>query len=166
MLLDLKDVFLQEGASRSFRHAIDLSSVDINGVHPFASPVEIAGSVENHAGYVQLQAQAAFRFLMPCDRCAVQVEQRYVYPFSHVLVVSLENEEDGGEYIQVEDYKLDLDELIRTDVLLELPSKFLCKEDCKGLCPVCGKNLNEGACNCQTHQIDPRLEVLKNLIDS
>ena len=61
---------------------------------------------------------------------------------------------------------MDLDELIRTDILLELPTKFLCKEDCKGLCPTCGKNLNEGACNCQTHQIDPRLEVLKQLIDS
>ena len=94
------------------------------------------------------------------------MERRYVYPFSHVLVLSLEKEEDSGEYIQVDDYKLDLDELIRTDILLELPTKFLCKEDCKGLCPTCGKNLNEGACNCQTHQIDPRLEVLKQLIDS
>ena len=62
----------------------------------------------------------------------------------------LEKEEDSGEYIQVDDYKLDLDELIRTDILLELPTKFLCKEDCKGLCPTCGKNLNEGACDCQT----------------
>lgn len=166
MLLDLKDVFLQEGTSRSYRTTMDLSSVDVNGVYPFVSPVEIACTVENHAGYVQLKAQAAFRFSIPCDRCAAQVEQRYVYPFSHVLVLSLENEEDGGEYIQVDDYKLDLDELIRSDILLELPTKFLCREDCKGLCPDCGKNLNEGACNCQTHQIDPRLEVLKKLIDS
>lgn len=62
MLLELEDVFLQEGASRSFRSSMDLSSVDVNGVYPFVSPVEIAGSVENHAGLVQLHAQAAFRF--------------------------------------------------------------------------------------------------------
>ena len=86
MLLELEDVFLQEGASRSFRSSMDLSSVDVNGVYPFVSPVEIAGSVENHAGLVQLHAQAAFRFSIPCDRCATQVERRYVYPFSHVLV--------------------------------------------------------------------------------
>ena len=59
MLLELEDVFLQEGASRSFRSSMDLSSVDVNGVYPFVSPVEIAGRVENHAGLVQLHAQAA-----------------------------------------------------------------------------------------------------------
>lgn len=166
MLLELEDVFLQEGASRSFCGSIDLSSVNINGVYPFVAPVEVEGKVENRAGLVQLDVKAKFQFSIPCDRCAVQVERPYDYPFSHVLVLSLENEEDSGEYIQVSDYKLDLDELVRADILLELPTKFLCKEDCKGLCPQCGKNLNEGACNCQTHQIDPRMEVLKQLIDS
>lgn len=86
------------------------------------------------------------------------------YTFAHDLVLSLENEDDDS-YIQIENYKLDLDELMRADILLELPTKFLCKEDCKGLCPVCGKNLNEGSCDCNLHQIDPRLEVLKKLID-
>ena len=75
------------------------------------------------------------------------------------------NEEDNDSYIEVQDYQLDLDELIRADILLELPTKFLCSPDCKGLCPKCGRNLNEGPCGCNTHQMDPRLEVLKKLID-
>ena len=72
---------------------------------------------------------------------------------------------DSDAYIQVDSGSLDLDELLRADILLELPTKYLCREDCKGLCAVCGKNLNDGPCNCNLHQIDPRLEVLKQLID-
>ena len=49
---------------------------------------------------------------------------------------------------------------------IELPFRLLCREDCKGLCPVCGANLNEMTCNCNTKQIDPRLEKLKMLLDS
>mgnify|MGYP001091754997 FL=1 len=60
---------------------------------------------------------------------------------------------------------LDLEELARTDILLELPTKVLCSEDCKGLCSQCGKNLNEGECSCEKKQIDPRLAILSQLLD-
>ncbi|MGB9809870.1 MAG: YceD family protein, partial [Caldanaerobacter sp.] len=49
-------------------------------------------------------------------------------------------------------------------VILSLPMKFLCKEDCKGLCPICGTNLNYGSCSCKREDIDPRLEVLSKLL--
>ena len=63
-------------------------------------------------------------------------------------------------------YLIDIDELIMTDVTLEIPFQLLCREDCKGLCPVCGSDLNEKTCNCTQKQIDPRLEKLKMLLDS
>ena len=81
MLLELEDVFLQEGASRSFRSSMDLSSVDVNGVYPFVSPVEIAGSVENHAGLVQLHAQAAFRFSIPCGGMSILFRMCWCCPW-------------------------------------------------------------------------------------
>ena len=61
---------------------------------------------------------------------------------------------------------IDIDELIMTDVTLEIPFQLLCREDCKGLCPVCGSDLNVKTCNCNQKQIDPRLEKLKMLLDS
>ena len=164
MLLDLKKVFSEEGKSCSFDYEIDLSSTDINGSHPFVSPVSVRGTVKSLDGFAQLSAEVLFDFSIPCDRCTKQINRRYHYTFSHSLVLSLENEDDDS-YIQIQEYKLDLDELIRADILLELPTKYLCDEDCKGLCPVCGKNLNDGTCDCEIHQIDPRLEVLKKLID-
>lgn len=164
MLLNLKKVFSGEQETLSFDYGLDLSSTDINGAYPFVSPVSVQGAVKSRDGFAVLDAEAAFDFSIPCDRCARQIQKRWQYAFSHVLVTSLQ-EEDDENYIEVQDDKLDLDELIRADILLELPSKFLCSEDCKGLCPVCGKNLNEGPCHCDTHQVDPRLEVLKQLID-
>ena len=52
-----------------------------------------------------------------------------------------------------------------TDLLLALPTKHLCREDCRGLCPRCGKNLNEGLCGCREDKVDPRLAVLAQLMD-
>ncbi|MBP3388937.1 MAG: DUF177 domain-containing protein, partial [Clostridia bacterium] len=62
-------------------------------------------------------------------------------------------------------FRLPLDDLVEMDVLLALPSKNLCRPDCRGLCLYCGKNLNEGLCGCRKEAVDPRLEILRQLID-
>ncbi len=164
MLLNLKKVLSDEKETISFDYGFDLSGTEVNGVHPFVSPVSVQGTVKGHDGFADLTADVSFDFSIPCDRCTQQIQKRYHYTFTHVLVLSLQ-EDDDEKFVEVQNDELDLDELIRADILLELPSKYLCRQDCKGICPVCGKNLNEGACNCNTHQIDPRLEVLKTLID-
>ena len=164
MLLDLTKIFSEESKSCSFDYRMDLSSTKVDGVYPFVSPVAVKGIVKSRDGSADLKANVSFDFSVPCDRCAEPVEGHYRYAFSHVLVRSLENREDDDRLIEVRDEKLDLDELMREDILLELPTKFLCREDCRGLCPVCGKNLNEGPCGCGQYPADPRLEVLENLI--
>ncbi len=164
MILDVRKVFLDKSESLPFDYQMDLSSTDLNGVKPFVSPVSIKGIVRHFEGAAQLEAEVGFDFSIPCDRCAEQIDKHYSYHFEHQLVPSLNNEENDS-YIEVQDYQLDLDELIRADILLELPTKFLCRSDCKGICPQCGKNLNDGSCGCIKHQVDPRLEVLKKLID-
>ena len=164
MILELKKVFMDESESVNFDYTLDLSSTDINGYYPFVSPVSVRGCVKGGAGSAVLEGEASYRFEIPCDRCTEIVTRDFRQPFTHRLVLSLNNA-DNDSYLEVKEYRLDLDELVRADILLELPTKFLCKEDCKGLCPHCGKNLNEGSCQCNSHQIDPRLEVLKQLID-
>ena len=71
----------------------------------------------------------------------------------------------SDDRIEVQGYSLDLDDLIMNDILLELPTKLLCRDDCMGLCPECGKNLNDGTCSCRKETVDPRLAVLKQLLD-
>ncbi|WP_411676644.1 YceD family protein [Caproicibacter sp.] len=164
MLLDLKKIFSQESESCSFDYSMDLSSTGLNGVFPFVSPVAVKGIVESRDGSARLKANVSFDFSIPCDRCTERIDRHYDFAFSHVLVRSLENNEDDDRFIEVRDEKLDLDKLMREDILLELPTKFLCSDDCRGLCPICGKNLNEGPCDCGGHPTDPRLEVLEKLL--
>ncbi|MCI1966508.1 MAG: DUF177 domain-containing protein [Oscillospiraceae bacterium] len=164
MLLDLKKIFSQESKSCSFAYSMDLSSVEFNGVRPFSSPVAVQGTVTSRDGSAEMKANVSFDFSIPCDRCAEQIDRHYDFAFFHVLVRSLENKEDDDRFIEVRDEQLDLDELLREDILLELPTKFLCRKDCRGLCPTCGKNLNEGPCGCSNHSTDPRLEVLEKLL--
>lgn len=164
MLLDLKEIFVSDGAAQDVSYPLDLHEVDIAGGHPFCSPVEVSAHVENKAGIVTIGISADFDYVTACDRCMTPIERHFHYDFSHQLIESLE-EDYNDDYIEAPDLALDLDELVSTDILLELPSKFLCKGDCQGLCQKCGHNLNLGDCDCDKAEIDPRLEKLKELLD-
>ena len=141
-----------------------MSDTEISGVYPFVSSVQIHGSVQNTAQTVYITAEAHFDFAIPCDRCAEDIQTHYHYSFSHPLIMEM-NEEDQDTYILAEDGKLDLDELSEQIFYWLYLQNIYSKEDCKGLCPVCGMNLNNSSCQCNKRQIDPRLEVLKQLID-
>ena len=162
MILDLKSVFLNESEGISLDASVDMSGAD-TGSACFTEPVTAAIRVANHAGFVEFTADVSFVYRFDCDRCASPVSRTFKYIFRHILVAAL-SDESGDDYIETPDYKLDTDSLLRDDILLELPSKLLCRDDCKGLCPKCGKNLNEGSCGCDLRETDPRLAALRQLL--
>ena len=98
-----------------------------------------------------------------CSRCLSPVSVDRNETLSEVYGTEAELPEDvlpyNGEYI-------DLTETIRETLILSEPMRVLCRPDCKGLCPQCGANLNDGPCSCPTDKIDPRLEVLAQLLQS
>ena len=96
-----------------------------------------------------LDYSADFTLLADCDKCLLQFERDYSFDFGHILVRSLSNE-DNDDYIVTEGDELALDELVVSDILLQLPMKMLCREDCKGLCMHCGTDLNVGSCDCSS----------------
>lgn len=163
MLLQCKALFMGEAESLPIDVELDFSHVEWQGIYPFKQPVRVTGEVAYTAGVVTLRAQLSFVFNGFCDRCTEPIERAYRLPVEHILVTSLSNEEND-DFILIDKYQLPLDDLVETDILLELPSKTLCREDCRGLCPHCGQNLNEGLCGCHSEHVDPRLEVLKELI--
>ena len=164
MLLELKKVFLSEGECLTVSEDLDLSEMELNGCYPLKTPIKVKAAVKNRAGVVSLAINAELDYSAPCDRCGEETITPLSYSFDHILVVSLESEDDDDcDHIEIPDYILDLDELVTADILLELPVKFLCREDCKGLCPQCGENLNYVECDCDILISDPRLEVLKDL---
>ncbi len=142
----------------------DFSREELNGVFPFTTPVSLKGEIKNIAGVVTVEAQIKAQLQIFCDRCAEEAKLDFDIEMAHGLVCSL-NEDDNDDYILVEDMKLDLERLTLEDIYLALPTKFLCKEDCKGVCAKCGANLNEGSCDCKK-EIDPRLESLLELLEN
>ena len=164
MILDLEPVFNNEGMIKEFGFELDLSEQELSGVKPFTSPVKVSGSVGNYTGIVELRANASFVLEMDCDRCAKAINIPLDIEIFHTLVTHL-NDENNDELLLINELRFDLNPLITEDIFLDLPAKFLCSEDCKGVCPKCGKDLNTGSCSCEK-EVDPRLAALKQLLDN
>jgi len=163
--LDLKSVFEVEGENLELSLSLDLSDLELLGTLPFPEPVEVRLRVANGAGIVSLSLDAVFLYRAPCDRCAAMAEKRMAIHADHTLVAQLQGAKDEeDEFLVVEDMRLDVDALATEEILLRLPSRFLCREDCRGLCPVCGVDLNTGECTCVGKTVDPRLEKLRDLL--
>ncbi len=163
MTLDLKRIFANEGAVLPVSTELDMSDVDHAGGYPLKKPVCVSGSVSNRAGVVQLHLEMSYEYEGLCDRCGTPVSRSFTVPYDKALALSIEGEE-SDTILTVPDMQLDVDELVYTEVYVSLPTKFLCRQDCKGLCPTCGKNLNDGACSCDHTEIDPRLKKLADLL--
>ncbi len=164
MLFELKSVFQNEGEEKQVNYKLDIADIDIDGVFPFRTPIDVTATAKNRASLVSLTIRACFSYSRSCDRCSTDFTREMDMLFEHKLAQTLVD--DGNDdYIETPDFKLELDDIVISDILLSLPQKNLCKVDCKGLCQICGKNLNEGDCSCDKREIDPRLEMLKQFMD-
>ena len=165
MLLGLSKIMQKPDSVLPFHTALDLHDLQFGGSFPVQEPVSAEGTVRNTAGVLVLEAVIATNLHAVCDRCAAPFERRVSWPVHAVLTRSLEREDEADEwtFLLQEGDKADLDEILTTAFVLNMDSKLLCRPDCKGICPRCGKNLNEGACSCRP-EIDPRLAVLGQLL--
>ena len=164
MKLDLKPLAQQHGAVLPFDFHVDLSDMEWNGTHPFAQPVHVEGQVRNRAGAMELKARLDTVLSLACDRCAKPFQREKTVEYETLLAFELANGENDDIVLLNPEGELELDELMREVFLLEMDTKNLCSEDCKGLCPGCGADLNVEACRCR-REIDPRLAVLAQLLE-
>lgn len=146
MIINLKQLFNIVGEKRELDFSIPMDELDsVSGVS-FASPISVKGRLSNRAGIVYLNYSVDVTLTQLCDRCLKELQNNYHFEFEHIVVPSVSN--DSDDYIVADGESIDLNEIAVTDLLLQLPSKFLCSEDCKGLCMVCGCDLNESECDC------------------
>ena len=165
MLLDLKPIMATPGDTIPFLESFDLSDLCYGVSYPVSEAVIAEGTVRNTAGVLVMKGTVRTRIHGVCDRCAGEFQRDVSFPIDAVLVTELSSEEDEDENIfPLVGDSADLEEIVRTVFVLNLDSKLLCREDCKGLCPQCGKNRNEGPCGCQSDSGDPRMDVLRRLL--
>lgn len=159
---------LLNGGSKpiKFSYTLNLEDLVYSTYNPVKKGAKIKGSVYEKAGVVYLNADISFKFFGFCDRCAEEIVKDMGFKLSKILVSKLANDADADfdDYVVVSNGVLELDDLVTEEIQLFLPSKMLCKPDCKGLCYKCGKNLNFGDCDCKK-DVDPRMEALLQLLD-
>ena len=165
MKLGLSKIIETPGASVPFSTSVDLRDLCYGVSYPVSEPVVAEGLVRNTAGVLMMTGSVRTTIHGTCDRCAAEFDRDIDFPIDVVLVTEFANEENEDEWVfPLEGDSADLDDIVRTVFVLNLDSKLLCKEDCKGLCHRCGKNLNDGPCNCQK-ELDPRFAALKQLLE-
>jgi len=163
MRLDLRDIIHVPEASKPFRFQLDLSDLEFYGKHLITRPVQVEGSVTNHAGALVLEGTASSLLDLACDRCGKEFSREKVVELNCLLASELEDEEHDEIYL-LEGNEADLDEVAGTAFILAMDTKNLCSDDCKGLCAKCGADLNNGPCGCRP-EVDPRLAALAQLLD-
>lgn len=164
MLFDVKPILHTPGKQLEFQFELDLSDVEFSGRYPVSRPVAVSGTVRNTAGILELELSARTTLDAVCDRCGKAFLQEKEIPYSCMLAEELQNE-DNDEIVLLEDDCVDVGDLARTAFILGMDTKTLCSEDCKGLCPRCGADLNLGPCSCKK-ETDPRLAVLAKLLEN
>ena len=135
----------------------------------FPSPMKVKGDITNTAGYMRMRLDMSVDYTAECARCLSPVSGEFTLSLEKTVaprnLLSDLDEDKLDDYAIIEDGFLDMDEQLRAQLEMEFPVRFLCREDCKGLCQRCGKNLNEGKCDCAEKEFDPRLEPLKKLLE-
>ncbi len=157
MNIDLRRFFENDDIRQDFDYTFTADDILL------PEPIRVYGYIKSSVGVVSVSASAEASVSTQCAKCAKDITQRFSVPINHLLVSQL-NDEDNDDFILIENYILSLDDLASEDIFLYLPSRFLCKKDCKGLCSVCGSDLNEGECGCKK-PVDPRLAALTALLN-
>jgi uncharacterized protein len=137
----------------------------------YPEDVRVTGSILQRSAQIEVSGEIEATPLIDCTRCLQPVEHKLKFPFEAVFVQPEDFAADREREVQGDDLKvdileddsIDLNQIVREQLLLEMPTQLLCSEDCKGLCDRCGTNLNNGECRCKEDDIDPRWAALKNL---
>jgi uncharacterized protein len=164
MVLDLRDLLLSPGGTEPFDYAPDLSELLSESVLAIIGEPRAVGSVRNGAGLLTLTADVSATARRVCARCLKEFDA----PLERRVSVTLAREEDSeqediNKYVISGD-RVDVDDIVTAELILNEDFVVLCKEDCKGLCELCGADLNDGPCGC-VRAPDPRMAKLGRLLE-
>ena len=168
MLINLSDVLSDQHKTVEETVRLEMEEIRMkSGTYPIISKETVHVTVEHIRGKeLLITAETRLSVNIPCDRCLEDVKREFVLNCAKHVYVGLSDAELTEELDEsnfIDGYHLDVDKLLYGEILSNWPVKVLCREDCKGLCKVCGQNLNTGSCNCEEPGLDPRMSVVRDL---
>lgn len=168
MLINLTELFSRDGKEKTYTLDIEMNVFRApDAVYDIVSKKPVSLRIRNLGGRKLLvEGKASLALEIPCSRCLEPVRCPFELDIGEELDMSKTEEEraaDLNEQPYVSGYNLDVDQLLSNELLLNLPMKVLCREDCKGICNRCGANLNRETCSCDRSSPDPRMSVIQDL---
>ena len=170
MLVNLTDVFSSEGKVIEREVSFERSELPYEGVpYPIRECTPVQLKLTNiGTGKVVVEAALQVTAVLLCDRCLSEVEHVFDLQINRDVVSPDRASEEEVEEQEgfMEGYELNIDDLINNEIMTCWPMKVLCRQDCKGICPVCGQDLNEGTCGCDTFVPDPRMAAIMDVFNA
>lgn len=161
MIINISD-FLANENQTEYKLSGKIDKFYINEYTKLKNEPEFDLSITKVDKELYLNIKVNYNYERPCDRCLEIVNFEENLEYDAKLVDNKDDSEDMYT-VMLDSKKLDIEKLISELIYLNLPTKVLCKEDCRGICPKCGKNLNYESCDCETEPADIRFHVLKNM---
>lgn len=168
MLIDLSEILSLEGKTQVVEAPVSMDSFHSRlGVFPVIEKEPVFLSITNTGKKVlKIEAKGRLVLSVPCGKCLKEVPTEFPVELEQEIDMKASEEDrikDLDEMNYVTGYSLDVEQLVHNEILIHWPVRVLCKEDCQGLCPVCGKDLNEGSCDCEKSSPDPRMAVIRDI---
>jgi len=168
MQINLFDVSSTDGKVLDISVPVEMQGVSFQqGDFPVVSREDLHLHMENVGNHVlEMSGKGSLTVEIPCDRCLTPVKVPIRICFSRKLDMKQSEQqriEELDELSYLTGTDLDVDRLVYLEALIGWPSKVLCKEDCKGICSRCGKNLNTGSCDCEPEPKDPRMAAISDI---
>ena len=170
MRIDISEVISDDFSSRDYELPIEMEELDFEGcVYPVSAKEPVSLHLVNKGrSRVAMEGSVRMSVLIPCSRCLKDV----AVPFDFTSEMEMDFEkirsglsEDIEEFSFLDGSSLDVDRFVRNELIVRLPAKVLCKEDCAGICPVCGQDLNEGECGCDRTPADLRMSAIRDIFN-
>ena len=164
MVIDVSKLLASDGVSVKIDKQINIDSSSFEELDiSINTPVTASGDIKSVSGLLYLTLDICAGYTAKCSRCLDTTSESLSFTLNEVFSKpGLENEND--DVIILDSNEIDLDDIVVQALSCAMPMTSLCSVDCKGLCPMCGCNLNIETCDCETDDIDPRLAVLKDFL--
>ena len=165
MKFDLLPILNADGRKLPLKLELDLLGREEGGAK-FLTPVSVEGEFVNIGGSIELNAKAVCKMEYTCDRCCETFESELECSFMEIFKKedSRVDDDHNPDAVILTGTSIEIDEIVLANVLVNLPTKRLCMEECKGLCANCGQNLNQSDCGCDNRPVDPRFDILDGLL--
>lgn len=170
MFLNLTEVLTNEDKVIPMRTEAGNTEVSVGGeTYPVRTALPVDFVFTNTGkGRARIEGKAVFTFEACCDRCLQPVEQEIKLSFERE-VWAPDTATDPSVYEEqpyMDAFQLNVEDLLNSEIVTSWPMKILCKPDCKGICPTCGRDLNTGTCDCDSFVPDPRMAAIKDIFEA